>query len=88
MKKIVFEDCNGNVAETKIFDSEEKAVNYAVGAWAHLTEREKKHYIDKDAWFRLYEVELTPEQLEEYEGEGSIDDKPLTEYETRTIIDK
>lgn len=24
MKKIVFEDCNGNVAETKIFDSEEK----------------------------------------------------------------
>lgn len=88
MKKIVFEDCNGNVAETKIFDSEEKAVNYAVGEWAHLTEREKKRYIDQDAWFRLYEVELTPEQLEEYEGEGSIDDKPLTEYETRTIIDK
>ena len=88
MKKIVFEDCNGNVAEMKIFDSEEKAVNYALGAWAHLTEREKKHYIGQDAWFRLYEVELTPEQLEEYEEEGSIDDKPLTEYETRTIIDK
>lgn len=88
MKKIVFEDCNGNVAETKIFDSEEKAVNYAVGAPMHLTEREKKRYIDQDAWFRLYEVELTPEQLEEYEEEGSIDDKPLTEYETRTIIDK
>lgn len=72
----------------KIFDSEEKAVNYAVGVWAHLTDREKKRYIDQDAWFRLYEVELTPEQLEEYEEEGSIDDKPLTEYETRTIIDK
>lgn len=72
----------------KIFDSEEKAVNYVVGAWAHLTECEKKRYIDQDAWFRLYEVELTPEQLEEYEEEGSIDDKPLTEYETRTIIDK
>lgn len=55
---------------------------------AHLTEREKKRYIDQDAWFRLYEVELTPEQLEEYYEEGSIDDKPLTEYETRTIIDK
>lgn len=26
MKRIVFEDCNGNVAETKIFDSEEKAL--------------------------------------------------------------
>lgn len=88
MKKIVFEDCNGNVEQEKIFDSEEKAVNYAVGVWAHLTEREKKRYIDQDAWFRLYEVELTPEQLEEYEEEGSIDDKPLTEYETRTIIDK
>ena len=24
MKRIVFEDCNGNVSETKIFDSEEK----------------------------------------------------------------
>lgn len=88
MKRIVFEDCNGNVAETKIFDSEEKAVNYAVGVWAHLTDREKKRYMDQDAWFRLYEVELTPEQLEEYEEEGSIDDKPLTEYETRTIMEK
>lgn len=88
MKKFIFEDCNGNVGQEKIFDSEEKAVNYAVGVWAHLTEHEKKRYIDQDAWFRLYEVELTAEQLEEYEEEGGIDDKPLTEYETRTIIDK
>lgn len=60
MKKIVFvfSENNGNTGEEKLFDSEEKAVKYALGAWAHLTEREKKRYIDQDAWFRLYEVEL------------------------------
>lgn len=89
MKRIVFEDCNGNVGQEKIFDSEEKAVEYADVVWSHLTEREKNVYHSRqDAWFRLYEVELTAEQLEEYEEEGSIGGKPLTEYETRTIIDK
>lgn len=90
MKKIVFvfSENNGNTGEEKLFDSKEKAVDYADGMWNHLTEREKRVYDTSEAWYRVYEVELTPEQLEEYEDCGSVDDKPLTEYETRTIIEK
>lgn len=90
MKRIVFvfSENNGNTGEEKLFDSKEKAVDYADGMWNHLTERERELYSNPDAWFRVYEIDITTEQLEEYEEEGSIDDKPLTEYETRTIIDK
>ncbi len=41
-----FEDYNGNNGNVKYFDTAEEAVNEADACWCHLTDLERKHYLE------------------------------------------
>lgn len=84
MKKYVFEEYRdkGGIGSQKIFDGKDEAVKYAAKEWdENLTTSEKKSYFnDCCGCFYVYEIEITPEQLEEY-NEGYLEIS-LSELET------
>ena len=76
MKKYVYEEYADRygTGDEKIFDKKEDAVSYAKEEWDKLTYSEKKTY-KKDTCesFKVYEIELSQEQLDEYnDGELEI----------------
>lgn len=80
MKKYVFEEYRdkAGTGTVELFNTEDEAVNYAHNAWNNLFESDKQTYrIDACGTFRVYEIEISEEQLSKYEDgclEVSIDD--------------
>ena len=88
MKKYVFEeyrDAKG-VGSKKLFDNKEDAIKFAKNEWNNLFESDKESYRkDSFSCFRAFEIEITSEQLAEYE-DGWLD-IPLSELETEELYD-
>lgn len=82
MKKYVFEQYSDRLGwgEVELFDSKEEAVRYADREWNHLTKSDR----ERRTMFFVYEVEITDEQLQEFE-EG--DGLPISEYWTADVRD-
>ena len=66
MKKYVFEEYSDRkgIGTLKMFDSKKEAVEYAKESWNRLVKSDKEK-IDK---YHVYEVEMTDEQLADYEN--------------------
>lgn len=83
MKKYVFEEYRDvvGVGSEKIFNTKENALEFAKDEWDHLFESDKASYRkDKFSYFRVFEIEITPEQLAAYENDCL--DIALSELET------
>ena len=84
MKKYVYEwysDRKG-LGEEFVFDTEQEAVNVCRNDWESMTEYDRRHnFGDKDGWsyHRVFEIEITQEQLDVY---NSGDEIYLTELDT------
>ena len=87
MKKYVFEEYRDKygLGSEKIFETEEEAVKYAKGEWSKMCDSDKKTYLNDDCGeFRVYEIEITTEQFEQYNNEEL--ELPLTELWKRDVI--
>ena len=87
MKKYVFHEYRDKwgLGSEKVFDNEKEAVKYANDEWNKLFDSGKKSYLNDDCGeFRVYEIEITAEQLEQYNN-GELD-LPLTEFWKRNVI--
>lgn len=80
MKKYLFTQYSdkGGIGSEQLFDTKEEALKCADREWEGLTKSDKA----RRDWFYVCEIEITAEQLEEYE-EG--DGLPLEEYWTADI---
>lgn len=71
MKKYVFKEyrnCFG-IGSEKIFATKKEAISYADSEWFRLARADKESYIDDvSGTFSVYEIEITPGQLAEYEN--------------------
>lgn len=88
MKKYVFEEYRSKrgIGSEELFDTEIEAIECVEGEWNHLSRYDQKSYLnDPEAWFWVYEIEITPEQLREYEDNEL--DVPLRELWTKDIVD-
>lgn len=88
MKKYVFtehRDSKG-VGSERIFDDSRQATNAATYEWGRLVRSDRDSYAsDAAGRFEVYEVELTPEELQAYQdGEA---DFTLDEKWTGTVLD-
>lgn len=86
MKKYVFEEYRDavGVGSEKIFNTKEIALGFAIEEWKHLFERDKASYRkDEFSCFRVFEIEITPEQLAAYENDCL--DIALSELETEEV---
>ena len=86
MKKYVFSECRDSrgIGEDEMFTTEKEAVEKADGDWNHLSRHDQKAYEnDSNAQYWVFEIEITEEELKQYE-EGELD-TPLTELWTRTV---
>lgn len=64
--------------------TKETAIEAAKAEWNTLDDRDKKSYQqDPAGMFRVFEIEITPKQMEQYE-DGELDET-LEELETREI---
>lgn len=75
MKKYIFEEYRdkAGIGSEKVFDEKKDAVKYALNEWKNLFDSDKKSYLnDPNGKFSVYEIEITPEQLEEY-NDGDLD---------------
>lgn len=75
MKKYVFEEYRdkAGIGSERIFDGKEEAVDYALTEWKKLFDSDKKSYLnDANGVFHVFEIEITPEQLKDY-NEGYLD---------------
>ena len=82
MKKYVFDDCDGNNGDIKIFDTAEEAIASAKSEWEHLTNMDKARYRKGNGCFEVYEIEISESDLQEcLEGYGL----PINEFLTRNI---
>lgn len=90
MKKYVFDECIGDVGSEKVFDTESEAVEFAKRIWDGLSDSKKERYLKNDMFipfnvFRVYEIEISDEQLKEYEaGELGL---VIGVFWTRDILD-
>lgn len=87
-KRYVFEEYRDKwgAGSEKVFENKEAAVEFAKEEWESLTKKDKDSYQqDPAGMFRVYEIEITPQELEAYE-EGELDGV-LDEYETSGIWD-
>lgn len=88
MKKYIFEeyrDSKGTGSEI-MFDTAVEAVEYAKKDWEHFCEHDKQTYRnDMMGTHRVYEIEITAEQVELY-NDGDLD-VTLNELETAAIWD-
>lgn len=72
MKKYIFEDYRdkAGIGSEKMFDTEAEAIEYAGKQWEGLNQHDKDSYLkDTAGMFRVYEIELTEEQLEQYKDD-------------------
>lgn len=78
MKKYVFEEYRDKMGmgTGNVFDAESEAVQDAKDHWENMTASDQRSYLEDPAgMFRVYEIEVTPEQLEEVKsGDVSTDD--------------
>ena len=68
MKKYVFEEYRdkAGIGSEKIFDTKKEATMYAESEWHGMTESDQDSYLhDVNGMFRVYEIEITPEQAED-----------------------
>lgn len=65
MKKYVFDDCNGNNGDIKIFDTAEEAMVSAESEWKYLTNMDKARYRKGNGCFEVYEIEISESDLQE-----------------------
>lgn len=75
MKKYVFEEYRdkAGIGSERVFDGKEEAVDYALTEWKKLFDSDKKSYLnDANGVFHVFEIEITPEQLKDY-NEGYLD---------------
>ena len=87
MKKYVFHEYREKwgLGSEEVFDSEEDAVKYANDEWNKMCDSDKKTYLNDDCGeFRVYEIEITAEQFEQYNNEEL--ELPLTEFWKRNVI--
>lgn len=88
MKKYVFtehRDSKG-IGSERIFDDSRQAMNVATYEWDRLVRSDRDSYAsDAAGRFEVYEVELTPEELQAYQdGEA---DFTLDEKRTGAVLD-
>ena len=78
MKRYIFEDYRDEmgVGDVRMYDTKKEAVDAAKEYWYCLTDGDQQSYkSDPAGMFRVYEIEVEPEQLEEVEnGDASPDD--------------
>lgn len=87
-KRYVFEEYRDKwgAGSEKVFENKNAAVEFAKEEWESLTKKDKDSYQqDPAGMFRVYEIEITPQELEAYE-EGELDGV-LDEYKTSGIWD-
>ena len=69
LKQYVFEEYRDSwgIGREMILDTEEQAIKYAKQEWEKLSEDDKNSYKnDVCGTFRVYEIEISEDQLEEY----------------------
>lgn len=84
MKMYVYEwysDKKG-LGEEFVFDTEQEALNSCCSDWLHMTSREQALYFKNDEYaiHRVYEIEITQDELNAYNN--GEDDVYLCEFET------
>lgn len=87
-KRYVFEEYRDKwgAGSEKVFENKKAAAEFAKEEWESLTKKDKDSYrLDPAGMFRIYEIEIAPQELEAYE-EGE-QDGVLSEYETSGIWD-
>lgn len=88
-KRYVFEEYRDKLGTgtERVFEkavTKETAVEAAKAEWNALDDRDKKSYQqDPAGMFRVFEIKITPKQMEQYE-DGELDET-LEELETREI---
>lgn len=88
-KRYVFEEYRDKLGSgtERVFEkavTKETAVEAAKAEWNALDDRDKKSYQqDPAGMFRVFEIKITPKQMEQYE-DGELDET-LEELETREI---
>lgn len=88
-KRYVFEEYRDKLGTgtERVFEkavTKETAVEAAKAEWNALDDRDKKSYQqDPAGMFRVFEIKITPKQMEQYE-DGKLDET-LEELETREI---
>lgn len=88
-KRYVFEEYRDKLGTgtERVFEkavTKETAVEAAKAEWNALDDRDKKSYQqDPAGMFRVFEIKITPKQMEQYE-DGELDET-LKELETREI---
>lgn len=85
-KRYVFEEYRDKwgAGSEKVFENKKAAVEFAKEEWESLTKKDKDSYQqDPAGMFRVFEIKITPKQMEQYE-DGELDET-LEELETREI---
>lgn len=75
MKKYVFDEYSDKMGygDTRFFDSQKEAVEYAADAWERLTASDKALYLTASQ-FRVFAIECTPEEFEQIKDGDLFED--------------
>ena len=86
MKKYVFEECRGKFRLNQIIDTLEEAMWYSGEVWHSLPDDVKQKYYDSENdCFEIYEIDITEEQLEEYETAVHENDFRFLKFDLRDL---